>query len=185
LNHERDEAYKAKVGYRNLVETIGLSRIFGLMLGRNQSAIEAGYDGIEQSDSVLQLPGRSNCMNWILGHIAVYRDVMLMSIGKKPYVGKRELTLYGYGSDPIYEDSACVDISRLAEVLDGGHAILSEWLSLVGADFNVEAPHGLNVRKGDTIGEHLAHLMAHEAIHAGELGSLRELALVRMGKGWK
>ena len=155
------------------------------MLERNQSAIEAGYDGIEQSDSVLQLPGDSNCMNWILGHIAIYRDVMLMSIGKKPYVGKREMAMYGYGSDPIDKDSACVDIRLLTEVLDGGHAILSEWLSSAEADFNIETPDELYVRKGDTIGEHLAHLMTQEAIHAGELGRLRELALVKMGKGWK
>ena len=185
MKHERNEECKTKDGYRKLVNTIELSRIFGLILARNQSAIEASYDGVEQSDSLLQLPGRSNCMNWILGHIAVYRDVMLLSIGKKPYLGKRERTLYGYGSDPIYEEGTCVDIRRLTEVLYGGHAMLSKWLSAGGNDFNVETPGGLYVRKGDTIGEHFAHLFAHEATHAGELGSLREVALVRMGKGWK
>ena len=176
---------ESRRGHRNFDNTMELLQIFSFILARNQSGIEAAYDGIEHTDSVLQLPGRSNCMNWILGHIAVYRDVMLVSIGKPPYLGKREMALYGYGSDPIYEDSDCVDIRRLTEVLNEGYAILSEWLSSTEADFNSDTPDALYVRKGDTIGEHLAHLMAHEAGHVGELGSLRELALVRMGKGWK
>ncbi len=46
-------------------------------LRRNQDFIMNATEGLAQTESVLQLPGSSNCMNWILGHVAAYRDVML------------------------------------------------------------------------------------------------------------
>tara|TARA_B100000029_G_scaffold196730_2_gene194784 strand:- start:20361 stop:20855 length:495 start_codon:yes stop_codon:yes gene_type:complete len=162
-----------------------LSQIFSLIFARNQSGIEASYDGFEHADSVLQLPGRSNCMNWVLGHIAVYRDAMLAAIGQNTYMSSGDSIMYGYGSQPIYEDSSCLDVGRLIKVLDGGYGVLNEWLEHNHLDFTMITPGELYVRKGDTIGEHLAHLLAHEAIHVGELNALRELALVRLGKGWK
>ena len=162
-----------------------LSQIFSLLLARNQSGIEASYDGIEHADSLLQLPGRSNCMNWILGHLAVYRDAMLAAIGEKTYVSSREKDLYGYGSQPVGQGSQCNDLGVLVDVLENGYAVINDWLNCNQSDFTKISPTDLYVRKGETIGEHLAHLVAHEAIHVGELNALREVALVSLGKGWK
>mgnify|MGYP003311315476 CR=1 FL=1 len=57
--------------------------ILQTMIRRNQNFIEKSVSGLTQSDSLLQLPGESNCMNWVLGHIAVYRDSMLACNNQK------------------------------------------------------------------------------------------------------
>ena len=47
------------------------------MIRRNQQFVKSVVSGFNQDDILLQLAGNSNCMNWVLGHIAVYRDAML------------------------------------------------------------------------------------------------------------
>ena len=59
------------------------AEIFSYILQRNQDLIAKATDGLSQTESVLQLPGESNCMNWVLGHIALYRDEMLAGIRQK------------------------------------------------------------------------------------------------------
>ena len=162
-----------------------ISQIFRLMLARNQSGIEASYVDLEHGESILQLPGHSNCMNWVLGHIAVYRDALLGAIDKQTYMHNKEIGIYGYGSDPIIEGSACADLTRLIEALNRGYSVLHEWLGEYPDYLDNVTPDGLIVRKGETVGQHFAHLWGHESIHVGELSALRELALVKLGKGWK
>lgn len=161
------------------------SQIFSLILARSQSGIEASYDGLEHDKTILQLPGHSNCMNWVLGHIAVYRDAMLGAIDKESYMHKSSFRMYGYDSDPILEGSPCVDLTSLIEVLGKGYTVLQEYLKENPDSLDDSTPDGLTVRKGETVVEHFAHLWGHELNHVGELSALRELALVKLGKGWK
>jgi hypothetical protein len=161
------------------------SQIFNLILVRSQSSIEASYDGLEHGETILQLPGKGNCMNWVLGHIAIYRDAMLGAIGKETYMQKSSISMYGYGSDPIIEGSPCVDLINLKEMLEKSYAVLQECLKEKPECLTYSTPDGLIVRKGENVVEHFAHLWGHESIHVGELSALRELALVKMGKGWK
>lgn len=161
------------------------SQIFSLILARSQSGIEASYDGLEHSETMLQLPGHSNCMNWVLGHIGVYRDALLGAISKETYMHKSSISMYSYGSDPIVEGSPCVDLINLIEVLGKSYAVLQECLKENPDSLEHSTPDGLTVKKGETVAEHFAHLWGHESIHVGELSALRELALVKLGKGWK
>ena len=43
-------------------------------LGRNLDVIKAQTKGLSHADSLLQLPFRGNCLNWVLGHIAGTRS---------------------------------------------------------------------------------------------------------------
>ena len=47
------------------------------MLGTANNVIKQKTEGLTHADSMLQLPIPANCMNWILGHIMVYREQYL------------------------------------------------------------------------------------------------------------
>ena len=92
------------------------TEVFAIIFKRNQGAIMHAVDGLSHAEGLLQLPGDSNCMNWVLGHIATYRDGMLADIGVEEYMSEEETSLYGSGSSPITPDSPSVDFDRLVEL---------------------------------------------------------------------
>ena len=50
----------------------------------NYNVIKQQVDGLTHEDSLLQLPFRGNCLNWVLGHILVSRNRALTLIGDWP-----------------------------------------------------------------------------------------------------
>ena len=40
--------------------------VFAIIFSRNQDAIMNAVEGLTHSEGLLQLPGESNCMNWVL-----------------------------------------------------------------------------------------------------------------------
>ena len=161
------------------------AEFFSVILRRNQEFIVKATDGLDQAESVLHLPGESNCMNWVLGHVAAYRDVMLAGIRQTEYMTAAEVKLYTYNSKPITATSKSSSLERLLKLLSLGFEALSGWLERNPAGLQQETPHDVRPRKGATVAEHLAELCWHESNHIGELHALRELALVSLGKGWK
>ena len=153
--------------------------VFTLLFRRNQDAILRATDGLIHSDSLLQLPGNSNCLNWVLGHVAVYRDAMLAGICQPGLVGASERKLYNYGSKRIVAGSEAVRLERLLEVLDDGFEALSGWLESNPTRLEDSTPLDLEIRRGATVTEHFAVLCWHESNHIGELHALRELALLQ------
>ena len=45
------------------------TEVFAIIFKRNQGAILHAVDGLSHAEGLLQLPGDSNCMNWVAGHI--------------------------------------------------------------------------------------------------------------------
>ena len=161
------------------------AEVFAAILRRNQDFIVKATDGLAQAGSVLQLPGESNCMNWVLGHVAAYRDVMLAGIRQPEYMTAAEVKLYTYNSKPITAASKSSDLERLLKLLAQGFEALSGWLERNPEGLQQETPQDIRPRKGETVVEHFAQLCWHESNHVGELHALRELALVSLGKGWE
>lgn len=159
--------------------------VFAIIFSRNQGAIMNAVEGLTHSEGLLQLPGESNCMNWVLGHIATYRDGMLADIGREEYMSKDEVSLYGSGSSPIAVDSPAVDFERLVELQKLTFDELYDWLKSDPSDLEKETRNDMPYKKGyagywNTVIEHLAQMTGHESVHVGELSALRELALVSM-----
>lgn len=50
-------------------------------LERNLYIIKVQTQGLTHADSLLQLPFRGNCLNWVVGHIAANRNTMLYFLG--------------------------------------------------------------------------------------------------------
>ena len=161
------------------------SQIFAAILRRNQNSLASAVDDITHTESLLQLPGKSNCMNWILGHIVVYRDSMLAGIRQPTFFPASQTKLYAARSQPITPESKSVRLNKLLKLLDKSHDALMVWLESNPKGLRKKTPEDIQPRKGVTVVEHFAELCWHESNHVGELHALRELALVSLGKGWK
>ena len=159
--------------------------VVAVILRRNQNAIEGAVEGLSHAESLLQLPGESNCMNWVLGHIATFRDGMLADIRQPEYMTKAEAKLYDAGSKPITVEGKSINFERLVGLQTQTYDAISRWLESNPAGFERESRQDGPIRKGylgywETVIEHFAQNMGHESIHAGELSALRELALVSL-----
>jgi hypothetical protein len=159
--------------------------VLAVILRRKQNAIVSAVEGLSHAESLLQLPGEGNCMNWVLGHIATFRDGMLADIRQPEYMTEAEAKLYDAGSKPITVESKSVDFERLVELQTQTYDAISRWLESNPAGFERESRQDGPIRKGylgywETVIEHFAQNMGHESIHAGELSALRELALVSL-----
>jgi uncharacterized damage-inducible protein DinB len=143
------------------------------ILERNQKVINEQSKELTHADSLLQLPFRSNCFNWVLGHIVVYRDKMLTILKESPVLGDRELEGYRRGSEPILAGQDVVD---LAKILASSRENTKR-LSAAIRDVSEESLAEIYDEEGeDTVQDWLEFLIWHETYHLGQLEILRQLA---------
>ena len=72
--------------------------------GRNTAILRMQTASLSHEDSLLQTSYNINCLNWTIGHILVYRDRALTSVGGPPQFANGELDRYQRESEPILED---------------------------------------------------------------------------------
>jgi hypothetical protein len=129
--------------------------------------------GLTHEESVMQLPFRGNCFNWVVGHIIVSRDRVLKLLDEPAQLSEEETATYNTGSDPITQSETAVPFDKLLGILDETQdrivAVLSEIPEERLADIYDE-------ERGTTIGERIAGLHWHETYHTGQLEILRQLA---------
>lgn len=137
--------------------------------------IDRQAEGLSHADSLLQLPFRGNCMNWVLGHILNSRHSALVALNDAGLLPDEYQARYRRGSEPVDEESQDVmpldDL--LAKLRDSQERIVS---ALGGMD---EAGLQRPVQVGDQsepLGDRLAFLHWHETYHSGQLEILRQLA---------
>ena len=163
------------------------AEVFAVIMRRNQDAIVRAIEGLSHAESLLQLPGESNCMNWVIGHIDTFRDGMLADIRQPEYMTEAEVNLYDAGSKPITLESKAVAFERLVELQAQTYEAICGWLAGNPEGLENESRKDKSVGKGylgywTTVSEHFAQNIGHESIHVGELSALRELALVSLGE---
>ena len=142
-------------------------------LERHQWVIDEQAKDITQADSLLQLPFRSNCFNWVLGHIVAYRDKMLALLGESPVTADEEMTLYRRGSQPLMPENEAVDI----DILLAASRQALQRLGLAIKDVSDERlDTTYDEERGSQVRDRLEFLIWHEAYHLGQLEILRQLA---------
>lgn len=143
-------------------------------LKRNQWVIMRQLEGLSHEDSLLQLPFRGNCMNWVIGHILESRNTMLTLLSQEPFWDQATRDIYRADSEPITSGDNAVNLDQMRADLEGSEKQLTSLLEGVSvADLN--APVG----EGDhqsTVGKRLKFLTWHEAYHTGQTEILRQLA---------
>jgi uncharacterized damage-inducible protein DinB len=144
-------------------------------LERNLGIIKAQTEGLSHADSLLQLPFRGNCLNWVLGHMADNRNTMLHFLGEEAILSEAHSARYGYGSEPVCGDAD--DILTLEQVLtalEQSQRALTERLEkITPEELEREEQSFLGTT---TLGQLIFFLFWHESYHAGQPEYLRQLA---------
>lgn len=144
-------------------------------LEHNLGMVKAQTEGLSHADSLLQPPFRSNCLNWVLGHMAGTRNTMLHFLGEDAILSEAHAQRYGYGSEPVCGDAGDIlTLEQLLGVLEQGQSALAAKLQLTTAEeFARETESFLGTT---TLGQLIFFLYWHESYHAGQTEILRQLA---------
>jgi len=143
--------------------------------GLNIRLIKLQTAGLSHADSLIQTPYKINCMNWVLGHIAVNRDNLMRLIEAEPLLSETETQRYKSESDPIIEDGADImQLEKLLEVLTTGQTRIAAALdALSEADLSDEIQVGERMMP---LGTRLHGFYFHDTYHTGQTDLLRQIA---------
>jgi uncharacterized damage-inducible protein DinB len=140
---------------------------------RNVMVVKMQSDGLTQEDSLRQFPF-GNCLNWVLGHIAVSRDDVLETLGEPPVMDVSGVR-YKRGSEPLTEtDESTLPLEELLVCLDRTQERIVAALSRMD-----EAALAREYTSGDrktTVGQRAFFLYFHETYHVGQAEMFRQLA---------
>jgi hypothetical protein len=144
-------------------------------LERNLGIVKSQTQGLTHADSLLQLPFRGNCLNWVLGHLTANRSGMMQALGEKPILSEAEVKRYGYGSEPVCGDTGDIlTLEQLLAILEQSQQAITASLQKAGTE---ELAREVQSFLGTTtLGQLLFFLYWHESYHTGQTEALRQLA---------
>ena len=130
-------------------------------------------DGLTHEDSLLQLPFRGNCLNWVIGHVLVSRQDALEMLGIKSWWTDEEIARYKFGSDPVEsaDDPDILHLDRLLADFEKTQKLLSDGFSEIS-----EAQLAEKDDRDRTIAQRILFIAWHEGYHLGQTEYLRQLA---------
>ena len=129
--------------------------------------ITAHTDAITHLESIQSPVAGHNSMHWIVGHIVVARCNFLVFFDVPSIWDWPTCEHFIPGSAPSAAAAEHIAFSTLRADLDRTQDFLVAALKRVTAE-DLDA-----IQDGQTIGDHLAMYVAHEAHHAGQLETLR------------
>jgi hypothetical protein len=137
--------------------------------GRNMIFLREKTDGLTHAESVLQPPFPGlNCLNWNVGHIATFRNRLLLLLGEEATLDPAIARRYVPGSDPVLGDGP--GIGPLADLL---RAIAVAQERIVAAVPKIAPERAAEVLSAGqfsmTVGEWVLFYLRHEAYHIGQL----------------
>ncbi|MFT5193415.1 MAG: putative damage-inducible protein DinB [Cellvibrionaceae bacterium] len=136
--------------------------------------IKGKTEGVTHEQSLLQLSFPSNCMNWNLGHLLVYRHQYLGWLDGVSKPDEAEFAVYGAGSEQMVDGTHAM---QLAEILERLNAVSADIVTALEAAPAEKFDAIFDAEAGTTIDDRLRfYVMFHEAYHIGQLEPLFELA---------
>jgi hypothetical protein len=140
---------------------------------RNGEIIKMQTQGLTDEDCMRQLP-HGNCLNWVLGHIASNRDVVLETLGEPPFMGDSGVR-YKRNSDPVtHADEGTLTLEELLTWLDRSQERISTALSKMD-EAALAREYTIRAQK-TTVGQRAFFLYFHETYHVGQTELFRQLA---------
>ena len=141
----------------------------------NLRIVQRQTRGLSHSDSLIQPPVRGNCLNWVLGHLAVNRDRVITLLGSEPLLTDEQRSLYESESNPITsETDNPLELGSLLAILERGQDLIDRRIAdLPEAKLN-HSPEGS--KTSQTLGQILFGLYFHDTFHTGQTELLRQLA---------
>ena len=144
--------------------------------GRNLEIIKMQTDGLTHEESLIQLPFRANCLNWVVGHILTNRCNILQLLGADDLRPGVNLDHYERESDPIQgPDEGVLVLSELLTHLETTQSRLVEALEKE-TEGSLERSAPYRDRPERPIAFWLFFLYFHDSYHVGQTEILRQAA---------
>ena len=144
------------------------------MYARNLFFIKQLTEGFSHADSLVQPPVPGNCANWVVGHMAAYRERIMTILDQPSVLDEQFVTRYARDSQPVLGDEP--RISQFADLL---HAIEVAQESLAVGLRNLTPEQAARVLSFGqlkmSVAEWMLFLLRHEAYHTGQLELLQEV----------
>jgi hypothetical protein len=156
-----------------MIDASGLNMI----LQRNFGVIQRQIKDITHEQSLIQPPFRGNCMNWVLGHLVMSRQRILIMTNQPTFWTQEQCNRYERGSEPIVDESEGLPFEKIVADLATSQQRIQAWLeNAKPEDLDVEIiPHNIPADAAP-IWDWMEFLLWHEAYHLGNLELLRQLA---------
>jgi hypothetical protein len=142
--------------------------------GRNVAIVKMQTRDMTQAESMIQLPFRANCMNWIVGHILTNRNTVLGLLGQPPALDPQLAERYVRDSAPVSEgEPGVLPLETLLGALERSQERLGEALGGLGVEDmerEVVGPGGRKTRLGSA----LFFFFFHDSYHTGQTEILRQ-----------
>ena len=143
---------------------------------RNLHIIKQQTEGLSHADSLIQLPFRSNCMNWVLGHLVTNRLTVLKLLEGQPPFDPERLAHYGHGSEPVTgEGEGVLRMEELLGMIESLDVEIGKRLSEISeAALNHEIAFFGDQKR--PVAEWIFFFYFHDAYHTGQTEILRQAA---------
>lgn len=147
------------------------------MAQSNYGIIQRQVKDLTHEHSLLQLPFRGNCLNWVVGHITQSRNKMLRLVDEASVWTPEQNARYDTNSTPITPDDEALRFERILADLAVAHQRLIDRLeTLSPEDLTLPAKPVIEGFPPMTTGQFLHSLLWHETYHVGQTEILRQLA---------
>lgn len=148
------------------------------MYARNVAFVKSLTDGLNHADSLAQPSVPGNCINWVIGHILVYRNRMMKILGQPLVFDEVTAARYVRDSKPVLGDESGIGIFEdMRHTLEDSQDKLAAALRTLSPD---DAQRMWTFGEFNmTAAEWMLFLLRHEAYHIGNLEILRQVALAK------
>ena len=143
---------------------------------RNIRVLKMQTEGITHEQSLVQLPFRGNCMNWIVGHLVTNRNNVLKLLEASDRIEDIDVSQYQRESDPITAESPqVIPLEKLLEMLDTSQEHIEQLLEdMTQEEFERNVAFFGNTEM--TVSEWLLFFYFHDTYHTGQTEILRQAA---------
>lgn len=144
---------------------------------RNYRILLRQINGLTHEQSLLQPPFRGNCLNWVVGHLVMSRERMLLLVDEEPVWTPEQRLRYERGSEPVTDGKDALHFDRIVADLGTSHQRLVNRLQSITTDeLNArKVPYNLPADP-EPVWDWLQFLLWHETYHIGNTELLRQLA---------
>ena len=143
---------------------------------RSLHVIQLQADGMTQADSLVQLPFRGNCMNWLVGHVVTNRGNVFRLLGHESLADPAVDARYGRESEPIAgEGPGIFQLEDLLSMLERMQAQLEDLLGSVSRT-ELDRQVAFFGNRSMSVEEWLLFFYFHDSYHAGQTEILRQAA---------
>ena len=144
--------------------------------GRNLEIVKMQAEGLSNQDSLIQLPFRANCLNWVVGHILANRCNILALLGGEDLRPEVNLDHYERESDPIQnQEEGVLALSELVAHLETSQQHLQKALEKETEE-SLQRPAPYRDRPEQPVAFWLFFLYFHDSYHVGQTEILRQAA---------